>query len=178
MDPIEKRIDALREQFEQVEQPDRDAIWQRIQRPLPLQASRPRWHWLAAACVLLLVGIGIGLWWPQRPPASGEAAFLAGLPPEWQQQIRQYQDQARHKELVLQTYSSKGTPVPGDIHELQVLDSLQQVFWDDFRALPKDEHTAQLYLRYYEQKIRILELVLKEIQIHEHEKERTAEWQI
>lgn len=178
MDPLEKRFAALQEQFEQVEQPDRQAIWARIQHPAPLKATRPVWQRLLAACILLLVGVGIGWWWQQSASATREAAFLASLPPKAQAQIQQYQTLVRHKEMALQTYSAGGAAVPGDLTELQALDSLQQVFWDDVQALPKDEHTAQLYLRYYEQKIRILELVLKEIQIHEHEKERTAKWQI
>lgn len=178
MDPLEKRIKDLQDELQQVERPDRLHIWNGVTRRPPTQSRWP-WAWAAAAILLLALGAGLGYWWSQAHRPQVKAADFADLPPEWQAKIRAYQTQIDHQEKTLQVNRPGGVAAADELRELHLLDSLQQTFLADFEALPKDDYrTAERCLHYYEQKIRILELILKEVQIRKHEEERHAPLQI
>ncbi len=178
MDPLEKRIKELQDELQQVEQPDRLHIWNGVTR-IPLAKKTLPWAWTAAIIVLLAVGACLGYWWSQSRTPRIKAADFADLPPEWQAKIRAYQAEVSHQEKVLRVNRPSGSTAADELQELHLLDSLQQTFLADFETLPKDDYrTAERYLHYYEQKIRILELILKEVQIRKHEEERHAQQQI
>lgn len=181
MDPLEKRIKELHDELQQVEQPDRLAIWNGIGRRPPLQAQtsrRPAWIWSAAAAVLLLIGAGAGFWWSESRHRHAEIAGINELPPEWQAKVQEYQLLVGRREKSLRQSSPDAFMASDEFRELQVLDSLQQTFLADFEALPKDQRTAERYLHYYEQKMRILELIIKEIEIRKHEEQKRIQRQI
>ncbi len=171
----------MHDELQQVEQPDRLAIWNGIARTPPV-AKRPEyrspWRWAAAATVLLLIGAGFGFWWSETRHRNIEAAGLADLPPEWQVKVREYQTLVGRREKVLQTNRPDAFVASTEFRELQVLDSLQQTFLADFAAMPKDQRTAARYLHYYEQKMRIIELIIKEIEKSKHEEEKRLQQQI
>ena len=178
MDPLEKRIKELQDELQQVEQPDRLHIWNGVTRIPPAKKTLP-WAWAAAAILLLAVGACLGYWWSQSQRPQIKAADFADLPPEWQAKIRECQTQVSHHEKTLRVNRPSGATAADELRELQLLDSLQQRFLADFETLPKDDYrTAERYLHYYEQKIRILELILKEVQIRKHEEERHTPQQI
>lgn len=171
----------MHEELQQVEQPDRLAIWNGVVRTPPV-AKRPEyrrpWRWAAAATVLLLIGAGFGYWWSENRHHNIETAGLTDLPPEWQVKVREYQTLVGRREKFLQTNRPDAFVASAEFRELQVLDSLQQTFLADFAAMPKDQRTAARYLHYYEQKMRIIELIIKEIEIHKHEEEKRTQQQI
>lgn len=178
MDPIERRIKDLQNELEQVEQPDRLAIWNGITSAKPVKTG---WmqplptRWIAAAAIaLLLTGIGLGYWWNENRRHRPDTAVLADLPPQWQAKVREYQILVGRREQAVHVNAPRGAVLADELRELQLLDSLQQVFLADFESMPKDDRTAARCLHYYEQKIRILELILKEIQIRKHEAEKHA----
>lgn len=181
MDPLEKRIKELHDELQQVEQPDRLAIWNGIVRTPPVEKRpeyRSPWRWAAAAAVLLLIGAGFGYWWSETRHRNTETAGLAYLPPEWQVKVREYQTLVGLREKALQLNRPDAFVASDEFRELQVLDSLQQTFLADFAAMPKDQRSAARYLHYYEQKMRIIELIIKEIEIHKHEEEKRVQQQI
>lgn len=172
MDPLEKRIRNLQPDLQQVEQPDRALIWQGVALP-PRSPKKPsRWVWVAAAGLLLLLGIGLGYWWSKNPAQPIEDVKYADLQPELAAEVQQYQQLVINREQAVHINAPKGALAMDEFRELYLLDSLHQEFLKDFPSMPKDDKSAQRYLHYYEQKIRILELILKETQIKKHEKER------
>ena len=181
MDNLKKRLETLREELQQVEQPDKLAIWTGIASSLPVKPEkgfRLTRNWLLAAILLLSIGIGLGYWWRKNLSEASPNRGFAELPPVYENQLNQYQELVRQKEASLYVNSPNRASLAREFGELQLLDSLQQAFLSDFEALPKDYRTAQRYLHYYEQKIRILELIIKEIQIKNNEKEKNLQWQI
>ena len=178
MDPLEQRIKALQDDLQQVEQPDQLAIWNRIATTRPVKSRRlPPRHWMAAAA-LVLVGACLGYWWHAVQSRPDNTASLADMPPEWQARVQEYQVLIGRKEQALQLNRPRGSTASDEFQELQLLDSLHRAFMADFAALPKDQRTEERLLHYYEQKIRILELILKATQIRQHEEERHAQRQI
>ncbi|MFN7118688.1 MAG: hypothetical protein ACK4TA_17955 [Saprospiraceae bacterium] len=178
MDKLEQRIAALREELEQVEQPDRAAIWGGVQRKMGTPARRfyqhPSWRAVAASVAILL--IASAGWWAHRLLYGySEDITLTHLSPEWQKEIKYYQQLVNEKERTLHLENIDRDAFSEVLRELESLDSVQAEFRQDFRALPKDERTVQTLLRYYEQKIRILELLTKEIQIKQNEQERDTQ---
>lgn len=181
MDSIEKRIKELHDELQQVEQPDRLSIWNGIVRIPPVEKRpefRSLWRWAAAATVLLLIGAGFGYWWSENRHRNTETAGVADLPLEWQVKVREYQTLVGYREKALQRSRPGPFVASEEFRELQVLDSLQQTFLADFAAMPKDQRTAARYLHYYEQKMRIIELIIKEIEKHKHEEEKRIQQQI
>lgn len=181
MDPLENRIKDLQDALQQVEQPDRLAIWAGVSPSPPVKATWVRrlpWRSAAAALALLLAGTSLGYWWNETRHRRLEAARFAELPPEWQAKVQVYQVLVGRQEAALKVNSPRGATAADERRELEVLDSLQAAFLADFETLPKDQRTAERFLRYYEQKNRILELILKEIQIRNHEAEKQAQLHI
>ncbi len=181
MDPLEKRIDQLQDALQAVEQPDREAIWKGILLTPTVKNQpfyRQQWKWMVVTGLLILGSSYLGYWYSETKKSPQKEIDLADLPLEYQIKVRQYQTLVGQKEAILHINRPAGSVAAEELQELQLLDSIQQVFLADFKALPKNERTIQRCLIYYEQKIRILELALKEIQIHKHEKERNTSLQI
>lgn len=178
MDPLENSIKALQEAMQSVEQPDKPAIWQGISRPdarAKNGAFKVYFRWAAAAAVLLL-GACTLFWWENTRTQRLEAATLAQLPAEWQFKTRECQLLVKHYEQKAQLHRRDTTAIADEIRVLQEVSDLQASFLADFETLPKDHRTAARYLRYYEQKIRIMELIFKKIEIHQYEEERSVHY--
>lgn len=178
MDPLENRIRALQEAMESVEQPDKPAIWQGIARPemrAPNISFKARFRWAAAAAVLLL-GACTLFWWQSTRQQRLEAATLAQLPAEWQFKARECQLLVKHYEQKAQLHRRDTTAIADEIRVLREVNDLQASFLADFETLPKDQRTASRYLRYYEQRIRIMELIFKKIEIQKYEEERSIRY--
>lgn len=177
MAKFEQRIEAFREELEQIEQPDRAAIWGGVQRKLGVQSRSfypSPWARVGAASVIILLIAGAG-WWAYFWFNNAKDVPIANLSPQLQQKVQRYQDLVKNKERELHIDNINKNTFSEVLRELESLDSVQMEFRADFQALPKDERTVQTLLRYYEQKIRILELLSKEIQIKQNEKERDTQ---
>lgn len=178
MKELEQRIAALQEELEQVEQPDQAAIWGGVQRRLgrkPRRFYQNQWLQAIAASVAIIVIAGAGWWAHRLLYGSSDQLSVTNLSPRWQQEVQQYQQIVDHKERELRLENIDKDAFGEMLKELESLDSVQSEFRQDFQALPKDERTVQTLLRYYEQKIRILELLSKEIQIKKNEQERDTQ---
>lgn len=175
---MEQRIQELRKELEEIEQPDRAAIWGGVQQKMGMKPRRfyqNPWLRAVAASVAILLIAGAG-WWAHRLLYGYTNDIpLANLSPKWQKEVEQYQQVVNEKEEALHLENIDRNAYGEVLRELESLDSVQAQFKEDFRALPKDEKTIQTLLRYYEQKIRILELLSKEIQIKKNEQERDTQ---
>jgi hypothetical protein len=174
MDALEKRIKALHESMEHVETPDTQAIWDGVVTQQVKKAlwKRPSLWWITLGVLLLVSGILLGYWWNESKHRSSEEVQIAELPEPWHQKVLEYQKHASAQEYKMHALLTNRNAIPLEANELEELDHLQQDFMKDFRALPKDEKTAARYLHYYEQKIRILELIIKQIQLKRNETEK------
>ncbi|MBL7807708.1 MAG: hypothetical protein JNN28_07840 [Saprospiraceae bacterium] len=174
MDTLEKRIKALQESMDEVEMPDTQAIWAGVV-TLP-EKKAPWWRkpfwWIAFGLVLLGAGVSLGYWWSESKHLPAEQIPIAELPEPWRNKALEYQKQVSEQETQMHALLTANTQLPLEAKELEELDRLQQDFMADFQALPKDEKTAARYLHYYEQKIRILELIIKQIQLRKNETEK------
>ncbi len=173
-DRFRNSIQALRDELDQVEQPDRAALWRRIQPQLPAKHRRmpaPAFLYGVAATVLFLLIAG---WWVVYGNYSEAAQLHAKLPAARRPELDRHFRLLQQKEQELQLTQLDRTAYRQWFAELATLDSLHGEYSADFNSLPKDDRTADLVLQHYEQKIRILELFSKEIQLQQHEKERIA----
>lgn len=174
MDALEKRIKALQESLQTVETPDTQAIWAGI-KTLPEPPKpwwRKPWWWIIGAVALLGAGAGLGIWWNESQHQETEPAVMATLPEAWRLKAVEYQKLVSNQENHLRSLLPEHSEFQIETSELELLDSMQRDFMADFQTLPKDEKTASRYLHYYEQKIRILELIIKEIQLRKNETEK------
>ncbi len=177
MDQLEKRIQALREEMDRVERPDRRTMWEEIQRQqglTPIKSSRQTWRGFAmgaAASVAVLLIAGVS-WWAYQQMNTKHTAIAVNLPPQWQKEQQEYQQLIENKMQSLRLENIDKNAYREVLQELEHLDSMQLLFQQELPALPKDDRTILILMRYYEQKIRILEILSKEIQIQQNEKER------
>ena len=176
MDPLENSIKALEEAMQSVEQPDKLAIWKGISRheavpKKPLFRISARW---AAAAALLLLWVCTYYGWQNTRQQRMEAAAMAQLPMEWQLKAQEYQLLVKRYEQKVPLDSQNTEAIADEVQVLREVDDLQASFLADFETLPKDHRTAARYVRYYEQKVRILELICKKIEIHKHEAARSV----
>jgi hypothetical protein len=180
MDALEKRIKALQESMDHVEIPDTQAIWTGIV-TLP-EKRKPLWRstvgWIIFGVLLLVTGIMLGYWWNESNHRPSENIQIAELPEPWKNKVLEYQKLASEREHTVRTLLTSSAQLPFETGELEELDRFQQEFMADFQALPKDEKTAARYLHYYEQKIRILELIIKQIQLRKNESEKRPSLEI
>lgn len=177
MDKLEKRIGELRQELDAVEQPDRAKIWAEIQRNQGLvpiskarQTMRGFWMGVAASIAVLLVA-GAG-WMAYQYWNLSPNEVAVNLPPQWEQEQRQYQQLVENKMEELRLENIDRDAYRDVLKELEEIEQMQQEFEKELPALPKDDKTIQTLLRYYEQKIRILEILSREIQLKQHEEER------
>lgn len=174
MDAFEKRIHELKDALDQVETPDIQGIWEGI---ATSQEKKKNWGrssiWLITLGALLLsVGILLGYWWNESKQQLMEDVQIAKLPEPWHHKVLEYQKRASEQEYFMRTLLTGNTQLPLEALELEELDRMQKDFMADFQALPKNEKTAARYLHYYEQKIRILEMIIKQIQLRKNVTEK------
>ncbi len=177
MDPLEQRFKALQEELQGVEQPDQAAIWNKIRQKREKQRGvliRLSWR-RAAAVALILASVGFGYWWGRRGAPPSEASLIAELPSEWRHRVHSSRAVALRREADLRQNRPPNALAADEFRELHLLDSLHRDFMADLQSLPKDQRTAELFLQYYEQKIRILELISKEIQLYHYEEEKRTQ---
>lgn len=162
--------------MQSVEQPDKLAIWKGVSRrevapKKPLFRMGARW---AAAAAMLLLWVCAYYGWQNTRQQRMEAAAMAQLPVEWQLKAQEYQLLVKRYEQKMPLNGQNTEAIADEVQVLREVDDLQASFLDDFATLPKDHRTAARYVRYYEQRIRILELIFKKLEIHKHEEERNA----
>ncbi|MEM1122102.1 MAG: hypothetical protein AAGJ18_16775 [Bacteroidota bacterium] len=183
MDHLKKHIHKNRTELDQIEQPNRDKIWSNIQQELnPIASSikvvhQPKgrrftpWAMATAASLALLIGVGVGYLF--NPKSTETIEFnLANYAPELEKAAADYRQLVAAKKSEL-NFQELDTLAFGEV--LQELKELNQEYdhWTkDVPQYVQEQELLEFLQRHYEQKIRILELLAKEIEKKEYYEER------
>jgi len=178
MDNFEKRIQDMREALDHVEQADREAIWAGVQERMKPQARvvpfyQRRFVRVIAASMLIVLIAGAG--WFAHSIFGGAQSQGVAYSPELQAMERQYQQLIEYKKKELRLENIDKDAYREVLAELEEVERQQEQYKQDWSKLPQDERNIQTLMRMYEQKIRILEILAKEIQIQKNEKDRNNE---
>lgn len=171
MDHFEQRIGAIRNELNQIEQPDHQLIWNRLQQQRRRRSARRNWWAAAAAVAVLLISATLIR---EKLHQSPEIAALTLLSLEQRETIVHCRQVIAEKERIIKAATQGSDNYAEWEHELETLEADQKRFISDLATLPKDERYAETLVRFYVQKVRILELFTKKIDIQSDEKERLA----
>lgn len=187
MDQLEKYIRENQSELDRIESVDADTLWNRIQQPeTPIRKLQPKsgsgwqlqigrnWQLTAAAAVLLLIGAFL---WMVNPPQT-ETTNLANL------SVEDYYPEIAEEELAFRrTIARKEAELGLDklnrqqfVDIFKELDELEKIHRQQMQDLPEvfdNEEWVSTLMRYYEQKLRILERLSREIDKEQQREERS-----
>jgi hypothetical protein len=191
MDQFQKHIKKNRKELDRIEMPDTLKIWNKIQADLadpkgelapkemeekpakPLQvvakAERKSNFWLMAraASIALLIGLGIGYW--MRPEQVQVVTFdLAHYAPELVPKAKEYKQLVNQKMLELDVENINESDFEEIFEELKTLDAEYDNWTKEVPQYVHEKELIQFLQRHYEQKIRVLEILSKEIEKKAH----------
>jgi len=188
MDQLEKYIRTHQEELDKVESVDADGLWDSIQARKSAVHRLPNkptsgwqfkigrnWRWSAAAAVVLIVGITA---WFRLPPTPSNQLTATTL------SIKDYYPELAEEEMNFRrTIAQKEAElVIGKLDRQQFLDvfneldELEVIHRQQLQDLPEvfdNEEWVRTLMRYYEQKIRILERLSREIDKRERQEGRS-----
>lgn len=169
MDNLEKHIKEQRALLDSIEQPEMDIIWNGIQGQLE---QRPKSGWnitlgrywqmtIAASICLLVAGtLFIQLNFKKQEQLPNLASFY----PELAEEEAKYQQLISDKETEINLTKIDQLEYQHIFTELKLLETFHKESLIDFTSDVPNEQIVQVLIRYYEQKIRILERLSKEIE--------------
>lgn len=173
---LERFTKTNRKAFDELEQIDEAGLWKAIQPEIP-SAIRPisgwrvelgtYWKWSAAACITIaiLFSINYGLSNKSTPTTATVASIYPDLKPtqvRYQQLIKQKETEINLSQIDRSTYT--------DIfYELKILDEIYAELLAELPTFSDQERVKEILLRYYERKLKTLEILSKEIKRQEKE---------
>lgn len=188
MDRLEKYIEEHRDELDHIEQLDADALWVRMQQPQArvhklserkqhgwqLQVGR---NWLLSAAATVLLMLGVATWVYLQSDNTSTKQELTGL------RIQDYYPEIAEEEMAFRrTIARKEAEL--DIQDLDrqqfidifnELDELERIHRQQLEDLPEvfdNEEWIRTLMQYYEQKLRILEHLSRELDKQQQQKER------
>lgn len=174
MSNLEKHILENRDELDRIEEAPVLRMWNEVEKQLPhsAKAAKQRWLvWRIAAAVLLLVGVGVGSYFigiNDQPPAPN----LAEIAPDFAAQEQQLQLEVAQRMDALDIEKLDRRLYREVLKELDELEKIHRETLKDLPVQGNDQRVIRTLLRYYEQKIRILELLSKEIENQKRHEER------
>ena len=188
MDQLEKYIRENQEALDRIEPVDADALWERLQKPqTKLRAIRPErrsggwqlqigrnWILTAAATVLLLVGVSVWTFVQDDPASSREMAAvrIQDYYPELADEETAFRRTIARKEAELGISELDRQQFVDIFHELDELEKIHREQLQDLPEVFDNEEWVRTLMQYYEQKLRILEHLSREIDKQEQLEER------
>ena len=172
---LKKNIQKHRAELDRIEMPDKAKIWAKIQvdlsdsvehRPLEKPHKGRRftlWSLGVAASVALMLGIGLG-YWMKVDTDSTDGFNLADYAPELEQQEQAYQQLVASKMSELNIKNIDKAAFAEIFEELENLDQEYDNWTKDVPQYIHEQELIEFLSRHYEQKIRILEILSKEIE--------------
>ena len=166
---IDKRKLTQTGKQQNIEPIDKDALWDKIQaqRGLPPAKDGWRiqlgqyWQWSIAASVALLI-IAAVAFWPKQQNNSNYT--LADFFPEYTAEAQRYQQLIKEKKSDLSFSDLDPSKYQDIFNELALLEEIHQGFLQDLPAYGDEERLLQILTKYYEQKIKMLDRLSREIQ--------------
>ena len=195
MDHLKKHIERNRPKLDRIEPPNMEKIWAGIQSDLTSEsiisegnftppkkseqlivvAKKPRrftlWAVTAAASVALFVGVGLG-YWMQPNNVEVESFNLANYAPELVEKAADYQQLVDAKMSEINFQNIDTLAFSEILQELKEIDGEYQNWTKDVPQYVHEQELLEFLQRHYEQKIRILEILSKEIEKKAHYEER------
>ena len=168
---LEEFSKANRSAFDELEAVDKVGLWNAIQSELPGKL-RPisgwrlemgtYWKWSAAACIAfaILFGVYYNTSQNQNSTVADIAIFYPDLKPT---QVR-YQRMIAQKEAGLKLSEIDQEEYADIFYELKILDEIYAELLVELPSFSDQEKVKEILLRYYERKLKTLEILSKEIQ--------------
>ena len=187
MDQLEKYIKDHQTELDQIEAVDANALWERIQQPeatirsLPassrsgwqLQGGR-NWLMMAAATALLLIGVSIWMVQPNETnPITTANLSVEDYYPEIAEEESAFRRTIARKEAELDFHQLNRQQFVDIFNELDELEKIHRRQMQDLPEVFDNEEWVSTLMRYYEQKLRILERLSREIDKEEQREERS-----
>jgi len=187
MDKLKKHIDENREELDHIEQPDLTKIWAGVQAelakdqasedkdidfeskttPLIVAAKKGRrftlWAIATAASFAMLIGLGIG--YLMKPNVKMPSEFnLANYAPDLVEEATTYRQLVDAKMTEINFQDIDTVAFTEILQELKELDGEYEHWTKDVPKYVHEQELLEFLQRHYEQKIRILEILSKEIE--------------
>lgn len=187
MDQLEKYIKAHQSELDRIEPVDSDALWERIRQPeakiRPL-APKPasgwqfqvgrNWLMMAAATVALLIGVSI--WLVQSPQTHAQTTATLSVEdyyPEIADEEMAFRRTIARREAKLGLDKLNRQQFIDIFNELDELEKIHKQQMADLPEMFNNEEWVNTLMRYYEQKLRILERLAREIDKEQQREERS-----
>lgn len=169
---LDRIIQQGRAAFDRVESPNTEKIWRGIEARRRKSrgggwriAIGRNWRYTIAATVVLAAALYFLL--PQRAPTAPEMARLAQYYPQLQEEEQSYRRLIAQRKSALSFSQIDREQYPEIFRELATLDSVHREILRDAPRYYDNERLIRTLMRYYEQKVRILDHLSKEIEKNE-----------
>ncbi len=156
-----------------VEEPDDDFIWSGIQAELKPKRSFQFLSWKAAAIVLLALISGFVLNSVLNPTPKVIQFSLADISPEYAAQEQFYQASIAEKWDQIKVNDLNRNEFADIFDEIDQLEKLKAESLKDFAELGGNPRLVKTLFEYYEIKMRLLEIMLAEIDKKENDNIKT-----
>ena len=183
MESLEKNIRENRNELDKIEMLDTSRIWQGIQQELQQEKTLSPsgwnisigkyWQWSIAASICLLIVAYFVLQPTLTKPT--ETIDLASFYPELADQQDEYVQLIKQKEAEINLSDLDKASFAEIFRELEMLDNIHQETLQDVPKYIDNEQLVRTLIRYYEQKIRILERLSKEVEKQQYDEEKNHE---
>lgn len=188
LDNLKKHIKKNRAELDRIESPDMEKIWGSIQSEIKKDITFFKknntqvkksyyefvfkkekkqfslWGLAAAASVALLIGLGMGYLIKTETPTAAREFNLADYAPELKQEEEVYRQLVSQKMLELDVEHLDKEDFADVLDELNQLDEEYTNWTKDVPQYVHQQELLEFLTRHYEQKIRILEILSKEIE--------------
>ncbi len=182
---MEKEIKKRRAELDRIEMPNKARLWQKIQVELSVEEKPAAkdgwgisigryWQWSIAASICLIVVAAL-LFWPQNLAKRSGQIDLASYYPELAEQQDHYVRLIRQKEKEINLEQLEEHNFADIFKELKILETIHRQTLDDVPQYIDNEQLVRTLIRYYEQKIRILERLSKEVSKQKYHEEKNHE---
>ncbi|MEM6321392.1 MAG: hypothetical protein AAF960_27290 [Bacteroidota bacterium] len=191
MDKLKKHIKKNRAELDRIESPDLSKIWRGVRTELSRdekkkpssrvislreqpESSRRFTLWAVgiAASLALVIGIGVGSFLNPASTATSNDFDLAVYAPQIAEQAQQFQQQVNQKMTELNFESIDTVAFQQVLQELRELDGEYEHWAKDVPQYVQERELLEFLQRHYQRKIRILDLLAKEIEKKEFYEKR------
>ncbi len=156
-----------------VEEPDDDFIWSGIQTELKPRRSFHLISWKVAAIILLALVSGFVLNSVLNPTPKVVQMTLADVSPEYAKQEQFYQASIQEKWDQIEGEGFKRADYADIFKEMDQLEEIKAESLQDMMELGGNPRLVKTLFEYYEIKIRLLEIMLAEIDKNKNDKIKT-----
>jgi len=146
-----------------VDEPDDEFIWSGIQNELTPKKTFQWFSWKAAAIILMALISGFVLNSLLNPTPKVVQMTLADISPEYKQQEQFYQASIQERWDQINVQKIKRSDYAEIFKEMDQLEQLKAESLKDFKELGGNPRLVKTLFEYYEIKIRLLEIMMAEI---------------